>query len=79
MKRKSKRFVLLLCVLALAGAVGLGLYRAAQQTDGSEEVPDGGIWAWTCPMHLKVIADKPGDCPICNMKLVPAQPAEPEK
>ena len=79
MKRKSKRFVLLFCVLALAGAVALGLYRAAQQTDGSEEVPDGGIWAWTCPMHLKVIADKPGDCPICNMKLVPAQPAEPEK
>ena len=25
MKRKSKRFVLLLCVLALAGAVALGL------------------------------------------------------
>ena len=79
MKRKSKRFVLLCCVLALAGAVTLGLYRAAQQTDGSEEVPDGGVWAWTCPMHSKVIADKPGDCPICNMKLVPAQPAEPEK
>ena len=79
MKRKSKRFVLLLCVFALAGAVALVRYRTAQQTDGSEEVPDGGVCAWTCPMHSKVIADKPGDCPICNMNLVPAQPAEPEK
>lgn len=26
---------------------------------------------WTCPMHLQYTSDKPGDCPICNMKLVP--------
>ncbi len=24
-----------------------------------------------CPMHPTYITDKPGDCPICNMKLVP--------
>lgn len=40
-----------------------------------------------CPMHPTYISDRPGDCPICNMKLVPikeetqasgpaAQPAE---
>src|SRR3989338_8518780 len=23
-----------------------------------------------CPMHPSYISDKPGDCPICNMKLV---------
>jgi len=23
-----------------------------------------------CPMHPTYISDKPGDCPICNMKLV---------
>ena len=28
---------------------------------------------WTCPMHLQVTRDKPGDCPICGMKLVPAR------
>jgi Cu(I)/Ag(I) efflux system membrane fusion protein len=25
---------------------------------------------WTCPMHPYYISDKPGDCPICGMKLV---------
>jgi membrane fusion protein, copper/silver efflux system len=39
-----------------------------------------------CPMHPTYISDKPGDCPICGMKLVPipadsgsheAKPAEP--
>ena len=26
---------------------------------------------YTCPMHPQIIQDRPGDCPICNMKLVP--------
>ena len=34
-----------------------------------------------CPMHPTYVADKPGDCPICGMKLVPIKgrkpPAEP--
>ena len=27
---------------------------------------------WTCPMHPEVISDTPGTCPICGMKLIPA-------
>ncbi|MBX3358895.1 MAG: efflux RND transporter periplasmic adaptor subunit [Phycisphaeraceae bacterium] len=26
---------------------------------------------WTCGMHPQVIQDRPGDCPICHMKLTP--------
>lgn len=29
-----------------------------------------------CPMHPSYISDKPGDCPICGMKLVPIQEQE---
>src|SRR5437762_5446173 len=25
---------------------------------------------YTCPMHPQIIRDKPGNCPICGMKLV---------
>jgi multidrug efflux pump subunit AcrA (membrane-fusion protein) len=27
-----------------------------------------------CPMHPSYRSDRPGDCPICNMKLIPLQP-----
>ena len=29
-----------------------------------------------CPMHPDYTADKPGDCPICGMSLVPVEPAQ---
>ena len=29
--------------------------------------------SYTCPMHPKIISDKPGMCPECGMNLVPAK------
>jgi Cu(I)/Ag(I) efflux system membrane fusion protein/cobalt-zinc-cadmium efflux system membrane fusion protein len=31
---------------------------------------------YTCPMHPTYVSDKPGDCPICGMKLVPLEKEE---
>lgn len=28
---------------------------------------------WICPMHPSIIVDKPGECPICEMKLVKSE------
>ncbi len=29
---------------------------------------------WTCPMHLEIVRDGPGACPICGMALEPMMP-----
>jgi FtsP/CotA-like multicopper oxidase with cupredoxin domain len=37
------------------------------------EARGDGPGAYTCPMHLEVVSDEPGHCPLCGMKLLPAQ------
>ena len=39
--------------------------------------PDTAADTWTCPMHPEIIRDGPGTCPLCGMKLIPAEPATP--
>lgn len=41
--------------------------------DGSKKAPApaGAAATYTCSMHPDVVADKPGTCPKCGMKLVP--------
>ena len=39
--------------------------ETSAQSEGKE------ILYWTCGMHPDIRADKPGNCPICNMKLMP--------
>jgi membrane fusion protein, copper/silver efflux system len=33
---------------------------------------------YQCPMHPTYVSDRPGDCPICGMKLVPVESKEPK-
>lgn len=57
---------------------------SASQSDhsepsGSGAASDSGTGAttfYTCGMHPWVILPKPGDCPICHMKLTPLDPAK---
>ena len=39
-----------------------------QQSNGHEN-HSGTVY--TCPMHPEIVSDKPGNCPICKMKLEP--------
>jgi Heavy metal binding domain len=41
----------------------------AMKKRSDEMTPHATIY--TCPMHLEVRSDKPGNCPKCDMKLVP--------
>jgi Cu(I)/Ag(I) efflux system membrane fusion protein len=65
--RSPLRF--LLAVLLLAGAPAP--FVACK---GSPHAHDNATVVWTCPMHPQIARDKPGECPICGMKLVPIAP-----
>jgi Cu(I)/Ag(I) efflux system membrane fusion protein len=59
----------LLCLVALAGLlVGCGDASSTKSGAGQK---------YHCPMHPTFIRDKPGDCGICGMKLVPMKEDKP--
>jgi RND family efflux transporter MFP subunit len=56
---------LLSCALLLTFASGLTGCGSGQQSAEKQ--------LYTCGMHPQVIQDKPGNCPICGMKLTPVR------
>src|SRR5688572_5467492 len=69
-----KRFFVVMVVLAIAIALSVGVTGCGNKTEQNETVADA---AYHCPMHPTVVSDKPGDCPICGMRLVPIEKKEP--
>ncbi|HOW66365.1 MAG TPA: efflux RND transporter periplasmic adaptor subunit [Candidatus Paceibacterota bacterium] len=78
----------LLCVifLSLALAITLGTVTAGCGRSGAPHANHSASaqQKYHCPMHPTYVSDRLGDCPICNMKLVPikddapaAKPAAP--
>jgi RND family efflux transporter MFP subunit len=61
--------IVILTLLALATLAGAGIYFASKKPS----VVDSQKTLYTCGMHPQIIKDKPGDCPICGMKLVPVR------
>jgi hypothetical protein len=58
-------------VSPLQGTVGAAGTSSAPQEAAPQEHSHEHATTYTCPMHPEIIRDKPGNCPICGMKLVP--------
>jgi Cu(I)/Ag(I) efflux system membrane fusion protein/cobalt-zinc-cadmium efflux system membrane fusion protein len=72
------RKILLVAAFAFAlgaAAAGLALWRpgsgpAAPSTASAEKAT--GV-QYHCPMHPSYVSDRPGECPICQMRLIPSE------
>jgi len=74
MRWKIKLYIVL-ALIAVVGAITIS-YRHFKHA-GHETV--AAAVKYHCPMHPTYISDKPGNCPICGMKLVPMEPAKQER
>jgi len=64
-----KRFVILLVIIAVCAVAWVASQRFHAPNAVSSD--NRQVLYYTCSMHPNVRSDKPGDCPICGMKLVP--------
>ncbi len=48
-----------------------GSSEASHNKDEHEYVQDPETKVWTCSMHPQIKMDKPGNCPLCGMELIP--------
>ncbi len=71
--------------LLVVGGVLLGwllFHRSApiesEQTSNVQTHNEAEHAIWTCAMHPQIKMDKPGDCPICGMELIPLKTSNAE-
>jgi hypothetical protein len=71
--RGSKKGLKVLMALFLTVAVVGGWAVFSGHSKGSETKAQTKKTIYTCAMHPQIRRDKPGDCPICGMKLIPVE------
>ncbi|HET9598184.1 MAG TPA: efflux RND transporter periplasmic adaptor subunit [Anaeromyxobacteraceae bacterium] len=66
-----------LVILAALYTVSLALRpsRSGAAATTSEHAGHEHATRYYCPMHPQIVSDRPGQCPICSMSLVPMKPA----
>ena len=73
MRDRSRRSAFWLCVLAALVAAAIGGLAGCGKRGGDHASKEAAPASYFCPMHPQIVSDRPGDCPICNMRLVPAE------
>jgi len=70
-KKRLWKYSIVAAVLVLTGAVAYLYFGGCLRGSGGDNTAGAQSQAakYTCGMHPFIITDKPGDCPICGMKL----------
>src|SRR5437763_1712347 len=66
---KNNLTIELLAMTAVAGTLFI-LPACTKRSSESAAQPAAGKTLYQCAMHPQIISDKPGECPICHMRLV---------
>jgi Cu(I)/Ag(I) efflux system membrane fusion protein len=75
----DKKYII---IAAITLVVGLGFgwvifggssETAQNQTEIAKHDHENEVGVWTCSMHPQIRMDKPGQCPICGMDLIPLE------
>jgi hypothetical protein len=69
----KNKIIWVVALALLAG--GAGWWAASGRHAGHAEAAASAV-RYHCPMHPVFVSDKPGDCPICGMRLVPIESEE---
>ena len=62
--------------LAAAILAGGGYWVISRKPSQTAPTRTTQAQKYRCPMHPTYVSDKPGDCPICGMRLVPVEDAD---
>ncbi len=76
--KSARPWWILILIVIIALAVGFGAYHYGFR-QAIKAGATGKTQLYTCPMHPSVISEKPGNCPICGMKLVPVEETTPKQ
>ncbi|MBI1746750.1 MAG: efflux RND transporter periplasmic adaptor subunit [Acidobacteria bacterium] len=77
MKIKKVMAPIILLALAGVGAYYGNRHGLWQKVNGLLSHKAAGQTQYYCPMHPTYVSDRPGDCPICNMRLIPMEKVTP--
>ncbi len=74
--KKYKNYIIAAGILILGVIIGnitsSGDHQEATHEEGEHDyVQDPVTKLWTCSMHPQIKMEKPGNCPICGMELIP--------